>query len=424
MRSYRKWVLSLGLAAALAPGLSLTHATTAQAAETSNQQLADHAAQALRAAKLSGFDIGIEVQDGVCVLQGKIGSNEQKAMASKAVSQVPGIRQVDNRLKIEERTIQPVSGQQTGGGVERANFMGFGSKQPAAAPSGPQNQKTAESIAAAIKQSGIRGHNLDLKFSNGVATLDGTVAAPQHVGQLTQVVSRVPGVRQVENHLNVAGQRPASRPSSPNQMVAEQIAGALAQSGLSTSDIEVRYNNGTATLRGIVGHPQAAAAAEEIASQVPGVQAVSNQIQVAARPQAPIQQVSFQDPGMPPGAGGPMPPMAPPGMAPGMPGMGMPGMGMQGPMHGGRGQSHMAYDMPHLPAYSWPTYSSYPNYASLQYPTQYSASAWPYIGPFYPYPQVPLGWRKVELEWDDGYWNLNFNSRTDKWFWFLDSKNW
>ena len=28
----------------------------------------------------------------------------------------------------------------------------------------------------------------------------------------------------------------------------------------------------------------------------------------------------------------------------------------------------------------------------------------PYIGPFYPYPQVPLGWRKVQLEWDDsGY---------------------
>jgi hypothetical protein len=47
----------------------------------------------------------------------------------------------------------------------------------------------------------------------------------------------------------------------------------------------------------------------------------------------------------------------------------------------------------------------------VTYPKQYSASAWPYIGPFYPYPQVPLGWRKVQLEWDDGWWWLNFKDR-------------
>ena len=31
------------------------------------------------------------------------------------------------------------------------------------------------------------------------------------------------------------------------------------------------------------------------------------------------------------------------------------------------------------------------------------------LGPFYPYPQVPLGWRKVALEWDDGWWMLDFS---------------
>ena len=30
---------------------------------------------------------------------------------------------------------------------------------------------------------------------------------------------------------------------------------------------------------------------------------------------------------------------------------------------------------------------------------------------FYPYPQVPLGWRKVTLEWDDGWWHLDFVSK-------------
>ncbi len=421
MRSYRKWVLSLGLAAAVAPSLALAGPFSqkpvgAQAASAgNNQQTAESVAQALRAAKLAGFDIDVEVREGVCTLSGKIGSSEQKERASKAVAAVPGVRRVDNQLVVEGRTIQQVGGQAENGGVERASFFGA-SKKPAAAANGPQNQAVAEKIAQAIKQSGIRGHDMDLKFADGIATLEGRVAQPQHVAQLTQVVSRVPGVRQVDNRLSAPGMRPAPAPKSPNQVVAEQVAGALAQSGLNSSDIQVRYNNGTATLLGVVGHPGAADAAEQIAASVPGVESVNNQIQVAGGPggRAPIQQVSFQDGGQPMPPGGPM--------GPGMMGPGGPGMGM--PMHPGRGPSHMAYDMPNLPAYSWPAYSSYPNYASVQYPTQYSASAWPYIGPFYPYPQVPLGWRKVQLEWDDGYWNLNFNSRTDKWFWFLDSKNW
>jgi hypothetical protein len=67
------------------------------------------------------------------------------------------------------------------------------------------------------------------------------------------------------------------------------------------------------------------------------------------------------------------------------------------------------YDHPAMPGYAWPSYAAYPNYAALTYPQQYSPAAWPYIGPFYPYPQVPLGWRKVTLEWDDGWWFLDFH---------------
>jgi hypothetical protein len=69
----------------------------------------------------------------------------------------------------------------------------------------------------------------------------------------------------------------------------------------------------------------------------------------------------------------------------------------------------VAYDQPNMPCYAWPSYAAHPNYAGVTYPNQYSASAWPYIGPFYPYPQVPLGWRKVTMEWKDGWWWLDFN---------------
>lgn len=87
-------------------------------------------------------------------------------------------------------------------------------------------------------------------------------------------------------------------------------------------------------------------------------------------------------------------------------------MHMQGqpmPMGGMRGPAMS--DHPNMPRYAWPAYAAYPNYAGVTYPGQYSASAWPYIGPFHPYPQVPLGWRKVQLEWNDGWWQLDFRAR-------------
>jgi hypothetical protein len=40
----------------------------------------------------------------------------------------------------------------------------------------------------------------------------------------------------------------------------------------------------------------------------------------------------------------------------------------------------------------------------VAYPQSYPYNAFPYIGPYYPFPKVPLGWRKVTLEWEDGHW--------------------
>ncbi|HMP78324.1 MAG TPA: BON domain-containing protein [Pirellulaceae bacterium] len=81
------------------------------------------------------------------------------------------------------------------------------------------------------------------------------------------------------------------------------------------------------------------------------------------------------------------------------------------PMGSSGGETGMIGGSPHMPGYAWPGYAAHPNYAAVTYPRQYSPSAWPYIGPFYPYPQVPLGWRRVELQWDDGWWYLDFKDR-------------
>jgi BON domain len=66
--------------------------------------------------------------------------------------------------------------------------------------------------------------------------------------------------------------------------------------------------------------------------------------------------------------------------------------------------SPYALNPPKMPPYAWPTYAPYNNFSRVAYPLAYPYNAWPYIGPCYPFPKVPLGWRSVKLEWDDGYW--------------------
>lgn len=465
MLAYRKWVLSLGIAA-VTPGIALagpfpfskSDQSVPQSTASVNQKLAEEAASNLRAARFSGFDIEIEVQNGICLLKGKIADQAQKEQATAIISRVPGIRTVDNQLVVlngnspSNADVQQFPVQQavardvSSNPVQQAGFFsrpaqtrpttseGRAATPQAATGESPQQvQQITTEIAQAIQQSGVRGHDIDLRYRGGVATLLGKAQSAQDVARLTQVISRVPGVQQVNNQLQAPGMTPTG--GSANQQVAEQIAQALAANRLSGLDIEVRYNAGLATLSGPVPHPQVAMIAHQVAASVPGVLQVENRLTVpgmpgpgqpgpfpGAGPQAQnITPVSHQ------AAGAPHPAMLAAGaagamaMAPGMGGMG-PGAGPHA--HGAGSPSHLAYDLPNLPNHSWPTYAAYPNYAQVSYPKEYSASAWPYIGPFYPYPQVPLGWRQVQLEWDDGAWNLNFRPRTDRWFWYLDPKNW
>lgn len=224
-----------------------------------------------------------------------------------------------------------------------------------------------------------------------------------------------------------------------DQQVAEQIAKGLRTSGqLKDYSVGVKYKDGTAWLKGRVTSRQQQAAAVAVAKKSPGVKKVVSDLTVAPAPRAAMPQGVQQTSGYQPipGAAGPMagpqmgmPPGAQMGMPPGaqmaMPhpmaqgdysaaeygGMqGMPGGGGPLPMYAGAagGPAPAVYDQPSLPNYAWPSYAAYPNYGALTYPKQYSPTAWPYIGPFYPYPQVPLGWRKVTLEWDDGWWMLDF----------------
>jgi hypothetical protein len=204
---------------------------------------------------------------------------------------------------------------------------------------------------------------------------------------------------------------------SANQMTADAVAGALQASGnLEGYRIEIQAQRGLVTLSGTLGNPAQKAEVLARARRVAGVRGVVDQLQVVN--DSGIMPVQYQ-----------------PNLA----------MGFRGRFAGNRGGGDVVYDgsggpggsggsgvsgaasdgspvpegpagsmggrqasMPGNPNYAWPSYAPYPNFSAVGYPTAYPWQAWPNIGPFYPYPEVPLDWRAVTLRWDDGIWWLDF----------------
>jgi hypothetical protein len=231
----------------------------------------------------------------------------------------------------------------------------------------------------------------------------------------------------------------ASLALAGNQEVANQIAQNLRDSGkMSDYRIGVKFQDGTAWLSGHVTDRSQLNAAIKIVYGTAGVNRVVNDLAVAeseaAEPAvaqnvpssyvpAPVQPVSAEEPRVMPRLrvaqnysrpSGPQPmPLAMNQQVQGQPAA---SGAAPRPMYNqaAAGVAPARYDQPCLPNYAWPSYAAYPNYAAVTYPKQYSPTAWPYIGPFYPYPQVPLGWRKVTLQWDDGWWFLDFRDEPNR----------
>jgi osmotically-inducible protein OsmY len=332
-------------------------------------------------------------------------------------------------------------------------------QQPGAAGAPQSNQQVAEAVKGALERARLTGKDIAIEVKGGVCTLEGQIADATQKAAAARIVGSVPGIQTVDNRLVVmaaagaprampqqsgvaqAGFEGASRqgvrqvsnqveqstagaPQS-NEAVAREIAGSLAGAGLQGYDIEVRYKGGVAALVGEVGSAQEASIAQQAAESVPGVNRVLNNLTVNGQP-AMGQQQQFGGPQMGGPQYGPGTPAIPTGyqLPAGYPApTGYP----QTPGPAGAPMAsagHLVHNAPNVPEHAWPAYAPYDNYAQVSYPSAYDASAWPYIGPFYPYPQVPMEWRSAQLQWDDGHWQLKFHSRTDKWWWFLDPHNW
>jgi BON domain len=227
------------------------------------------------------------------------------------------------------------------------------------------NQVTADSVAGTLRSSrDLAGSRIEILARDGVVTLSGELGSPAQKAEALARTQYVAGVRSVVDQLRVSNDRsirtvqyqPNLSPYQPNP---------------------AQYQPNPALALGLGHHRNGSIGGDVVYGDGTGSPMYSGSTSGAPTMSGSIGSGPISD-------GGPVP-EGPAGMA-------------------GATQA----SQPGSPNYAWPSYAPYPNFSAVGYPTAYPWQAWPNIGPFYPYPEVPLDWRAVTLRWDDGIWWLDF----------------
>jgi hypothetical protein len=181
--------------------------------------------------------------------------------------------------------------------------------------------------------------------------------------------------------------------ANPNQQLADAVANRLRGSdAVHGARISIVAQDGVVQITGTVRDASQKARLLAEVKNVTGVAFIRDGVSAVSSDVVQIGQPPLAAP-VPPT---PLPPQMGPVVEPGA--LGVPG------------QITPDMQAPPLPPYAWPTYAPHNNASRIAYPQAHPYNAFPFIGPYYPFPKVPLGWRKVTLEWEDGHWYLGRNS--------------
>jgi hypothetical protein len=346
------------------------------------------AAKLRESGSLAGYKVNVKAKSGTVWLEGRVADQKQLAAAVSLAENTPGVERVVNRLAIGKQA-------ESAGGTP-AFSMPSSAWGIVGIPS-PAAGNNASSPAAAAKSSA----GAPQPAPRGLQDFGGQEAQVQLAQALAPAAKTQGGVggRQTSNSprplamtparsMQPAAGQPRSQPMpgqdrDPRMAMRGPVQRTAMRGGMQADPMHLPSPGG---YEGPVADGQMVPGSMRVVEGGP-MNGGPGQGGYASGGQAGTAGYASGGPGY---AGGPMP-------------MGGTGVGM--PPIPGRG------DGPNMPNYAWPSYAASPNVAAVQYPSQYSPTAWPYIGPFYPYPQVPLGWRRVSLEWDDGWWWLDFDER-------------
>lgn len=356
----------------------------AQTGGNSNQEIVDLLVGSMRRAGMSMDGMRVSANNGQVTLSGSVATEYQRERAERVARSVKGVTRVDNRLETREIATRtpPPSGRPIASQQPRSAGTSSRDSLKVAAPRTPPPQQrmaaaesspTSSQLPPEFSTGATRAESpLDVagRIDRGIAAPRRNFEAPPEESYETTIPPQIPRAPPVQTADETYAETP-TRAAPPARLAAPAQAGQYSQA-----------------------------------------------YQMERPPAAPQRPVAA----MPPAAYAPAmnPAAAPYGMV-----IADPTEVPQVPRKNGARMMRSSHAMASTPLSS-AGMNHIPHDQNLIVPTggQTSASAWPYVGSFHPFPQIPLGWKKSQLEWDDGYWQMNFRPRTDRWWWYLDHRNW
>lgn len=202
--------------------------------------------------------VEVQARNGVVTLTGTVSDGFHRTLAEETVAGLPGVRSVENRLKVRPD-----------------------------APAEASDAWLAARIRAALRyRRDLRAERIDVEVREGVATLSGSVPTAQDRDRAGAAVREVEGVREVRNTLTVdaAVARPLAERLDDATITAQVKVMLLFRRGTRTLATRVATDRGTVTLRGTARTPAERRLAGQVARDVQGVRRVINRMTVAPEP--------------------------------------------------------------------------------------------------------------------------------------------
>ena len=196
-------------------------------------------------------EIAVEADEyGDIVLRGTVGSIVQRTEAARTVRRLPGVRDVDDQLRV--------------------HLMGIDGQADA--------DTEAAVLDALIDDDQLHADDIDVDVRDGAVTLRGMVELPVQRDRVERIVLAVPGVTGVDNQLRVWLTVSADE-------VAERVTDALGASAVVGAErITVDVVDNDVTLTGAVASPAHRNAALAAARTAPGVAEVHDHLTLQSDP--------------------------------------------------------------------------------------------------------------------------------------------
>ena len=144
--------------------------------------------------------------------------------------------------------------------------------------------KMDDSIKSSAKKSYVfktylKGDDIKIESKDGVVTLTGSVSEESHKSLAQETVADLPGVKSVDNRLEVKGERPAE--NSDAWLMMKVKTTLLFHRSVSGFKTEINVKDGIVTLRGEATSQAQKDLTTEYAKDVEGVKDVKNEMTVA-----------------------------------------------------------------------------------------------------------------------------------------------